>query len=76
MLDGNQPDPVWTAGSEERRERTVSTMTGVRERETTVYLGVAESDLIPAQLSAGDSPEQYWREPESDLEPTIVLGRE
>lgn len=51
-------------------------MTGIRERETADRLGVTEPDLIPAQLSADDSPEQYRREPESDLEPTIVLGRE
>lgn len=51
-------------------------MTGIRERETTVQHGVAEPDYIPTQSSAGDSLEQYWREPDSDLEPTIVLGRE
>jgi hypothetical protein len=51
-------------------------MTGIRERETTVHHGVAEPDYIPAQSVAGDSPEQYRREPESDFEPTIVLGRE
>jgi hypothetical protein len=67
---------VWTAGSEERRERTVSTMTGIRERETPDRVEVAEPDFVPTQPSVGDSPERFRREPESDLEPTIVLGRE
>jgi hypothetical protein len=52
-------------------------MTGIRERETVDRVATAESDLIPAQSTAADSIlERVQREPESEFEPTIVLGRE
>ncbi|MCU1687968.1 MAG: hypothetical protein JWQ81_8707 [Amycolatopsis sp.] len=52
-------------------------MTGIRERETADRVVTAASDLIPTQSTAADSIlERVRREPEFELEPTIVLGRE